>query len=266
MSTAIHRGYVEAPSGQIHYRRAGRPGAPVLILLHQTPSHSGMYEPLMGALAADFDLTALDTPGFGLSDPLREPFTIAAAANSIAAAARELSAEPCAWFGHHTGAALALQVASDFPEQVRALAMSGPCLLDEMLRTRLPQVAAKIDPQRDGRHLQALWQRLQAKDPEAPINIIERELIAALAAGDAYPAAYAAVVQVDTEAQLRALRCPTLVFAGTKDPLHPQLDAAYRLLADGRKAEIEGARTFVCERQVDPVSGLLKDFLGAQHV
>lgn len=262
----IQRGYVSQAHGAIHYRRAGRVGQPVLVLLHQTPSHSGMYEPLMAALTDDFDLIAPDTPGFGLSDPLPVPFTIAAAAEAIATAISELSAAPCAWFGHHTGAALALQVAADQPQQVQALAMSGPCLLDDMLRERLPQVAARIEPQRDGRHLQALWQRLQAKDPEAPIEIIERELTAAVAAGEAYPAAYAAVVQVDTEAQLRALQCPTLVFAGTRDPLYPQLDAAYRLLRRGRKAEIEGARTFVCERQVDEVAALLRGFIGAEHV
>ncbi len=265
MSVRIRRGYVDLERGQIHYRRAETRGAPALILLHQTPSSSAMYEPLMGELAGRFDLIALDTPGFGESDALPGPFSVATAAAGLRAAVRMLRAEPCFWFGHHTGAALALQVATDDPAQVAALAMSGPCLLTDSLRERLPQLAAELPLAADGSHLPALWQRIAAKDGQAPAALRQREVLAGAAAGPAYAQAYAAVVQVDTQAQLRALQCPTLVFAGTLDPLHGQLDAAYALLARGEKAEIAGARTFLCELQVREVGALLGKFFGAQH-
>lgn len=256
----IKRGYVPAGRAQIHYRRAGQPTAPLLVLLHQTPSTSAMYEPLMHALSDRFDLLALDTPGFGNSDAIDGEFSIAAAASALAAAVRWIRREPAYWFGHHTGAALALQVAATHPEQVARLAMSGPCLLDDALRQKLPQLAAPIPQAADGSHLQALWTRMRAKDAEAPLDILERETLTAAAAGVCYAQAYAAVTQVDTQAQLKALQCPTLVFAGTLDPLYGQLEAAYRLLAQGRKAEIFGARTFVCERNTADVAALLKDF------
>ena len=270
MSTHLRRGYVDlgaaGEGGQLHYRRAGRVGAPVLVLLHQTPSHSAMYAPLMAALADRFDCLALDTPGFGSSDALAEGFSIPAAAAALSAAVRQLHAGPCHWFGHHTGAALALQVAHDYPQQVARLALSGPCLLDAAMRERLPQLAATVPATADGSHLQTLWARMVAKDPEAPLSILQRETLEGAAAGVTYAQAYQAVTVVDTAAQLRALRCPTLVFAGTKDPLYPQLEAAYRLLAHGHKAEIAGARTFICERQTPQVAQLLIDFLGAHDV
>lgn len=256
----IRRGYVSAGRCQLHYRRIGREAAPLIVLLHQTPSTSAMYEPLMAALADRYQLLAVDTPGFGQSDAIDGPFSIPAAASAIAAAVRWLRPGACYWFGHHTGAALALQVASTHPEQVARLAMSGPCLLNDTLRTRLPVLAAPVPVADDGSHLQTLWQRMVAKDAGAPAEIWQREALAGAASGNAYPEAYRAVIEVDTEAQLRALRCPTLVFAGTLDPLYGQLDAAYALLADGSKAEIAGARTFVCERQTAEVAALLADF------
>ena len=260
MNTAIRKGYVDAGRLQLHYRRAGDRKHPLLVLLHQTPSTSAMYEPLMARLADTYDVLALDTPGFGMSDALPSPFSIPAASSALAAAVRWLKPGPAFWFGHHTGAALALQVASTHPEQVACLAMSGPCLLDAALRERLPKVAAHVPMATNGSHLKTIWDRIVAKDAEASADIRQRETLSGVASGASYAEAYQAVVEVDTEAQLKSLRCPTLVFAGTLDPLYPQLDAAYRLLADGRKAEIASARTFVCERQADEVAALLKEF------
>lgn len=256
----IRRGYVSVGRCQLHYRRIGREGAPVLVLLHQTPSTSEMYQPLMMALADRYELLALDTPGFGLSDALEGPFSISAAASALSAAVRWLRPGACFWFGHHTGAALALQVASAHPEQVARLALSGPCLLDDLLRERLPQIAATVPVAADGSHLKIIWDRIAAKDAEAPLALVQREVLVGLAAAASYAEAYQAVVEVNTEAQLRALRCPTLAFAGTQDPLYRLLEPAYQMLAQGRKAEIAGARTFVCERQTAEVAGLLADF------
>jgi haloalkane dehalogenase len=261
----IRRGYVRAGRAQLHYRRVGVEGAPLLVLLHQTPSHSAMFEPLMSALSDRFDLLAFDTPGFGQSDALSGAFSIAAAASALSAAVRWLHAGPRFWFGHHTGAALALQVASTHPEQVARLALSGPCLLDDALRQRLPILSAPVSMTADGSHLTTLWQRMRAKDADAAPAVLQRETLEAAAAGPRYAEAYRAVLEVDTAAQLRALRCPALVFAGTEDPLYPQLDPAFRLLANGRKAEIAGARTFVCERQTTEVARLLADFFGEPH-
>lgn len=264
MTPVIRRGYVQVGRTQIHYRRAGEKGAPPLVLLHQTPSHSAMFEPLMRSLAPAFELFAPDTPGFGQSDAVGETFSVAGAASALAAALRVLRPGAVHWFGHHTGAALALQVAVTHPEQVARLALSGPCLLDETLRARLREMQVPSVSE-DGSHLHALWTRLRAKDPHVPSALTEREVLSAAAAGGRYAEAYRAVTEVDTAAQLRALRCPTLVFAGTADLLHPQLDAAFRLLADGRKAELPGAGSYVCERQADDVAALLLDFLGDSH-
>ena len=61
---------------EIFYREAGRPNAPVLLLLHGFPTASHMFRGLIPRLADRFHVVAPDLPGFGQSDmPDRTEFS-----------------------------------------------------------------------------------------------------------------------------------------------------------------------------------------------
>jgi pimeloyl-ACP methyl ester carboxylesterase len=61
---------------EIFYREAGRPAAPVLLLLHGFPTASHMFRDLLPQLADEFHVVAPDLPGFGQSDlPDRTQFS-----------------------------------------------------------------------------------------------------------------------------------------------------------------------------------------------
>ena len=62
------RGYVVAAGRLVHYRRAG--SGPPVVLLHDSPRSSVLHLPLLRTLSDAFTVYALDTPGYGLSDPL----------------------------------------------------------------------------------------------------------------------------------------------------------------------------------------------------
>ena len=126
--SGVSRAYADVGDGQLHYRVAGEAGRPVLLLLHQTPSTSAMYQPLMQRLADRFHLLAPDTPGFGGSDPLPGECSIAAFADTLSQWLEGLGIARCFVFGHHTGAAIAVQLACSRPGLCRALALSGPPL------------------------------------------------------------------------------------------------------------------------------------------
>src|SRR6478609_5835191 len=96
----IRLGYVDTPIGQIHYRRTGERG-PVVVLLHQTAASSRMYEKFMAALDGEFQLVALDTPGFGASAAFPAQPTIEDLAEVLAAAVAELGISSFHLFGHH---------------------------------------------------------------------------------------------------------------------------------------------------------------------
>jgi pimeloyl-ACP methyl ester carboxylesterase len=256
----VWRAYTKISTGQVHYRFAGTAGKPVLVLLHQTPSTSAMYEALMLAMANDYRLFAPDLPGMGQSDPLPEPMTIGALAGAITEFLDELCIDRCSLFGHHTGASIAAEVASNAPARVGAVALCGPPLLDDALRERLPALAAPISPTDSGAHFAEMWGRIHDKDRAAPLRIVERETLNGIALGETYADAYQAVIEHDMDSALAALACPALVFAGTADPLYRRLDATEALLSRSSKREIDGAGTFVCETHCREVAGLLGDF------
>ncbi len=260
-STPIHKGYVDLEFGQIHYRSVLTAQKPLLLFFHQSPSSSVMYIELMMRLRTDFDVLALDTPGFGGSDAMPGAMTIAALTQTLKAAKDAVDERPCFVFGHHTGAALAVQMAADYPDIVQALALSGPPLLSQSQRENLVSRASLFPFKEDGSHLLPMWRRVREKDQQADLQLTQREVILAFLAEDAYPASYKAVVDQDLSGLLGKIICPTLVFAGDEDPLYGSVTPTLSCLKNGERAEISaGCKTFICDRQANEVSALLQDF------
>lgn len=257
----VRLAYADVDGLQVHYRYSGERASPALLLLHQTPSSSAMYETLMAQLAGEYFLLAPDTPGFGNSDPLPDAFSIAGVAQLMRGLLQTLDLQVCSVFGHHTGAAIAVQLAFDCPEVVEAVALSGPTLLTEEQKRSLPDAATPFPPDTQGTHLQSMWQRLRAKDNNADLALSQRELLSAFASGDAYQASYRAVCAQDFALQLESIDCPALVFAGDADPLNNAVAPTAERLAQGRVLDLPpGAGTYICEQQVDLLATELKAF------
>ena len=260
-AVSIRRGYLDYEAGQLHYHYCGREEAPLLLLLHQTPSSSAMYLRLMPLLSDDFFVVAVDTPGFGNSDALPGEISIAGFADAICHAISGSFDRPALVFGHHTGAAIAVQLAFDHPEFVRAMALSGPTLLSEAQRQALPLAAKSIPIDAGGNHWHLMWQRLRAKDPDAELALSLRETLLAFACGDYYEASYRAVTEQDVAGQLAAIDCPALVFAGGRDQLRSAVAPSVRLLQRGMATALPNdAGTYVCEQQPTAVAALLRRF------
>ena len=227
-----------------------------------------MYLPLMAQLADRFYLVAPDTPGFGASDALPAAEPGAATVAGIADYARAmhefivaLELAPCGVFGHHTGAAIAVQLEHDYPGTARAMALSGPTLLDETQKRTLPDLASPFELREDGGHLLCMWQRIRAKDPAAALVLSQRETLSALACGDAYQASYRAVTRQDFAGQLGKIVCPLLVYAGDQDPLYGAVAPTLARLPQGDTVQLPGGeRTYVCERQAGLIGAILGDF------
>ncbi|MEH6568283.1 MAG: alpha/beta hydrolase [Halioglobus sp.] len=264
----IHRRYVTVDARSMHYREAGDPSLPAVLLLHQSPSSSAMYEPLMSAMAESFHIFAPDTPGFGGSDVLEaDPgeIRIADYAHAMQGFLKELKIETCYVFGHHTGAGIAVQLEHDFPGTAIAMALSGPPLLSDSQKVSLPDLASPIEIVEDGSHLLEMWQRIAAKDPDASPGLLQREVQSAFDCGDSYLASYRAIAKQPFAEQLPFINCPVLVYAGDKDPLYLSVEPTVALLSCGERASLSGGeRTYVCERQVDLITALLKAFFGRE--
>lgn len=261
MAVSIRRDYIDVDDLQIHFRSLGDKTLPTVLFLHQTPSSSAMYERLMTGMAGRFQVLAPDTPGFGNSDPVREELSIARLADIMLKMLDRMGIADCFVFGHHTGASIAVQLASQAPGRVQAMALSGPTLLTEEQQRSLPEAASPFPVATNGGHLQSMWQRLRVKDPAAAPALSQRELLSAFACGDAYQASYRAVCAQDFSNLLQDIHCPVLVFAGDADPLKGAVSPTIEKLSKGRELTLpEGAGTYICEQQAEFLADKLAAF------
>jgi haloalkane dehalogenase len=136
----VRRFYVDLDHGQIHGRMAAAQGKPWIVLLHQSPSSSAMFEALIPFLSPHFSVLAPDNPGFGNSDPL-ETVSVAALGRCVRDVMKALEISEAFVFGHHTGAAIAAFLGAYAPDLCRGIAMCGPPALYQsaLIRTHEPK-------------------------------------------------------------------------------------------------------------------------------
>ncbi len=254
----IGRGYLETSFGLIHYRTAGNSNHPHVLLLHQTASSSVMYEKIMVRLADRFYLFAPDTLGFGGSDFPKETATMQIYAESLREASDKFGLENPFVFGHHTGASIAVQMEFDRPF-ARKMILSGPPYLTIEQKEAFKKTVQPIVIKSDGSHLQNLWERLKAKDERADVQLIHREFLLNLLAGERYHEAYFAVFNHDFETQITALECPILVTAGDQDTLKNSLKPSFKVLKNGEMRKLNG-NTYICDQSPELMAEMMTEF------
>ncbi len=134
----VKRGYAEAGDRLVHYRVGG--SGPAIVLLHDSPRSSRLHLPLMEVLASRFRVFALDTPGYGNSDPLdmAEP-TIPDFASALGEALAALGLEQAPLYATHTSAKIARAVRHS-PEWLRQDLVSE----DQAVRSRAEETLAAM--------------------------------------------------------------------------------------------------------------------------
>ncbi len=259
MTIQLIKSYAQTAFGQVHYRMTPtRAGMPV-VLLHQTASSSAMFEGIMRLLGENFWLFAPDTPGYGDSfDPEMSP-SIPFYTEVIYATLKTLSIDKCFVFGHHTGAAIAVELAAAYPNLVRKMILSGPPLLSEAQKAQLAAGLRPLALTENGDHLLPVWQRLRGRAPQAPLNLTHRETLLTLRA-DRYHETYQAAFDYDFAGRLAGLTLPILVMAGEHDTLRASLEPTFALLQHGEMRVIPEAGTYLCDLQPDLVADILQSY------
>jgi pimeloyl-ACP methyl ester carboxylesterase len=218
----IRNFYVDGLWGQVHGRRAGQGGVP-LVLLHQSPLSAAQFLPALERLAeAGFDAIALDTPGFGLSAPPSAPTTIAAYAQALAITLDALGLSTTHLLGHHTGAAIAANFAARHPHRVGKLVLNGvPLFTDDELAFFKGFNFGPLVPQADGSHLTAAWaQRLRATPGWTDLDAMHRHVADMLSNPQRNHWGFLAALDYRIAPDLMALTSPTLILSNSGDDLH----------------------------------------------
>ncbi len=214
----------------------------------------------MAKLADDYWLIAPDTPGFGESFVPSEPPSIPFFSQAIHETLMTFGMRHCWLFGHHTGAAIAADMACRYPHLVLKLVLSGPPLLDKTQKTYLRLHARSHERHSDGSHLIGIWQNIRTRDPEADLSLSERETILALKAGKNDTWACEAALNYDFAGALANITSPTLVMSGGKDNLISSLEPTAAALNGSRSLILPDAGTYISDRQPGQLAEHLRKY------
>jgi len=207
-----------------------RESAPLAVLLHGTASTGGQWKSLTAWLAPSHLVLAPDLPGYGTAKEQVSGAGDLLADAAPAIALIEAQGEPAHLVGHSYGGAVALAIAMSRPELVRSLSLIEPVAFyllrdgDAGDRRLLREVALVEDRIRsaiatgtlelgmacfvDFWNGEGSWARL---DPARQAHLCDQ--IGRVAAN------FAAIAQEPCRlAQIRAIRCPTLLIRGERSP------------------------------------------------
>lgn len=277
--------YAETARGTLHYAQAGR-GEP-LLLLHATPGSWRAFRQLAPLLAADFHTIALDTPGYGNSDPLPGQVTIEAMADSVVALLNALQLPRAHVLGLHTGNKIAAALAAAHPDRVGRIVLAGHThsLIvdktgrDDAIRHLIDHYFPRFGAAANGSHrvrewlmaqadVQGIWwsqQLLQGSEVGAEdVAIPESMVIDHLLGWRSIVPTYEAIFEFDLAAAMRRMKAPTLVLE-----LRPEAEAHMaaqaplicNMISGSSSATLPGYDASVFRRRPDKVADAVLPFL-----
>jgi pimeloyl-ACP methyl ester carboxylesterase len=111
---------IEIEDAHIAVRLAGDRKKPALLLLHGLPNSSAYFRNVIGPLSRECFVIAPDLPGFGGSEPIREP-TFSRFADMMGALLSRLGVGSFHLYVHDFGANVALHLATRAPHRILSL-------------------------------------------------------------------------------------------------------------------------------------------------
>ena len=257
----IRKAYIDTSIGQVHYRYVGD-GEP-LLLVHQSLTCSEVFEPLMGLLAPDFLVLAVDTPGFGMSAMPPPTFSIPDYGRVFVEFLDALEIESAHVFGHHTGATFATELAASSPERVNKLVLSKPQIWsDDEERERYAPTVRQMVLDHKGSYLKDVWDAvvLDQQGDALDLEAKHRELVWRLKGGPGFAALAGAVTHYDRAARLAQIEAPTLVVVGDQEKGIRGAENAARLIKHSRYQVIPGGRNWLEIEKCHELAAILRDF------
>ena len=250
----INRSFTRIKEGEIHYRYAGADSDEILYMIHSSPASSVILLPLIEQMSSSFKVIAPDTLGFGDSVVPTEDWPSAGDyADSVIRVMDSLGIESCHFFGSHTGAHIASEVAIKHPDRVRKLVLDGIAMFsDEERKEYLEHYAPEVSPDEFGQHLVWAWnfvrdqfiyfpyfkktsehQRTEVSMP--PPEFINKLVLEVLKGLSTYHKGYHAAFTHKDKERLPMITVETFCGASEDDPLKSGVDMAAKLIPNSTK-------------------------------
>jgi pimeloyl-ACP methyl ester carboxylesterase len=256
----MKRQFCDTSMGQVHVVTAGEgPGSP-LLLLHQTPRSIDEFAEVIPLLARSRRIIAVDTPGYGCSDPVPGQPTVADYARVMVEVLDALGIERVIVVGHHTGAVIAVELAAAVPARIERIVMSGPVYMDAAGRAELAQFFKQWTVAPDGSHLIEKWHKMYAWLPRA--DLVQRFVVDLFRAGELSEQGHFAVADYVMEERLPQVRCPALLLYSAQDPFAtPARAAALRQAFQPHREVTLDAGVFVANEHPQAFARAVLDYV-----
>lgn len=226
------RGYADCSIGQVHYREMGN-GHP-LVLLHQNPNSAAMFTRVYPLLAAaGFRAIGFDHPGCAMSDPPPAPPRIGDYARWLLEAIDGLGLDRFHLVGHHTGSAIATEIAILAGDRIPRLVLSGTPVFDADQLVKVDLWSQPRQLAADGSHLQVAWDKRIAATPHwSSVEAMHRAVIWSLVAGDSYSWGFLAGMQYPMAERLPLVTQETLLLTARFEDVYQSTLRAHRIRPD----------------------------------
>ena len=229
--------FVQLPDVRLHYRIDGDDASPPLLLSNSLGTSLEMWEPQMAALAGRFRVVRYDSRGHGRSEVTPEPYTIEMLGRDARGLLDALSIARAHFCGLSMGGMVGMWLGVNAPEHVDRLVLANTGAkigTAEMWNARIEAVR-KGGTAAVAESVLKRWLSPQLLERPTPIIARLRATFEATST-EGYVASCAAVRDMDQRHALHRVHAPTLVIAGTEDPVTTSTDA--RLIVE----EIRNAR------------------------
>ena len=213
---ASRRFFCDTSMGQVHIVEAGSDARPPLILLHQIPRSVDEYKEVLPLLAKERRTIAIDTPGYGCSDPVAGQPVVADYARAVIDVLNALIIDKAVIVGHHTGAVIATELAAAFPDRVDRVVLSGPVYANEEGRAELLKWFKQWRVVADGSHLTQKWHSFFKWTPDPAL--VQRLVLDLWRAGETSEQGHFAVALYRMEDRIGLVKCPALLIYNKHDP------------------------------------------------
>ena len=237
----IQPAYIETPHGRVHYLESGA-GARAIVLFHETPLSSKSFLPTIPLLAASPRVIAFDTPGYGGSAPLAGQAGIETYAEALWSAIQQLGLSEVALCGIHTGASIAVELASRNRQGPRIIGavLSGVALLDAEGQAILTAFLERdgrngeMTPSQAEESILQTWHDRVRRWVRPPTALLIQCLADELAVFPRRNEGFRAVRDHDLRSAISRVQAPVLMLNGEKDSLAKMDAESVKLFRDAR--------------------------------
>ncbi len=206
----------------VPYRLEGPEGAPILVLSNSLGTNRSLWEPQMPAFRSRLRVLRYEYPGHGINPAPAGPYSIEELGGIVVGLLDHLGIERASLCGISLGGMVSMWVASRHASRVNRLVLVATAPSLPPSKSWLER-AAQVRSEGTSSLLSALSERWFTPEQRESQPDLVRAILASVEQVDAegYAGCCEAIANTDLQDELVRVSAPSLVLAGTNDPVVP---------------------------------------------